>query len=313
MKTLIINNSKVHCGVHQYGLQMYEALKFNSKNIYTYLHCSDPGELLKYYLQYKPDCILFNYLPHTMKWLTRDILKKIKCLKIGTYHEVDSTKINHSFNLFDIELMLDPTFTTTDNRISMPRFLIDWYPYTTKDKKDNTTIISSFGFGTPQKGWVKLLQKVNNEYDNAIVRFNMPFNDIIDREGRSYALKTARSLRCIAIKSGITLEITHYFSNSTELLSWLSESTVNAFLYDGTRTEGISSVTDWALAVDVPLGISNAPMFRHINALASNVDLNQLSFKDVINSYPSSLNMIKKDWASCNFCKKLESIILTSI
>ena len=99
------------------------------------------------------------------------------------------------------------------------------------------------------------------------------------------------------------------FFDSSGLLSWLSESTINAFLYNGTRTEGISSVTDWAIAVDVPLGISSAPMFRHINSLASNVNLDQLSFKNVIDSYPSSLDIIKKDWASCNFCKKLESII----
>lgn len=307
-KTLIINHPSIHCGVHQYGVHMYECLNHNSKNEYVYKHCLNAVELLRHYEDNKPNCILFNYFPYTWKWLNKNVLNQMDCLKVGTYHEVDSNKTNSSFNLFDIELMLDPTFVSTDNRISVPRFLIDWYEYI-PERIENVPIISSFGFGTPQKGWVKLLQKVNNQFDEAIVRFNIPFNDIIDPGGRHYTLRTVQLIRNVPIKSGIKLEITHDFFDSTKLLSWLSESTINAFLYEGTRTEGISSVLDWALSVDVPLGISDAPMFRHVNTFTDNANLNNLTFRDVIEFYPDSIKNLKEEWSSKSFTEKIDFII----
>ena len=66
------------------------------------------------------------------------------------------------------------------------------------------------------------------------------------------------------IKSGIKLIITTSFFSIEDILYFLKSNTMNIFLYDKMDGRGISSVIDYALSVDTPLGISDSYMFRHI-------------------------------------------------
>ena len=45
------------------------------------------------------------------------------------------------------------------------------------------TTIGSFGFGTPNKGFEKLVSKVLGEFDEAVIRLNIPYADFGDSEG----------------------------------------------------------------------------------------------------------------------------------
>ena len=68
-------------------------------------------------------------------------------------------------------------------------------------------------------------------------------------------------------KTNVQLEMTHNFFSEDELLAFLSQNTINAFLYEGGADRGLSSCTDYALASGRPIAISRTPMFRHLHGI----------------------------------------------
>jgi hypothetical protein len=71
--------------------------------------------------------------------------------------------------------------------------------------------------------------------------------------------------KCIEYNTNkLKIFITYDFFTNEDLLYFLKSNTMNIFLYDLMPDRGISSVIDYALSVDTPIGISDSHMFRHI-------------------------------------------------
>jgi hypothetical protein len=253
MKILFLNNVHQACGVYQYGVRLANCLP-----MCVYKEVSGETDYLNAVSEHGPDKIIYNYHSSTMSWLNADnIVRTAK--NVGIPHESPGT-------LFDELLDIDPL---KPNGIPRPLF----YEIPTKitneehevfiryNQGPDVPIFGSFGFGFENKGFDKIIQQVNDQYDNAIIKLIIPLGHYCNSNELEQTVA-----KCFAFgrKSGIELMVSTDFFSNEDLLFFLSSNTMNLFLYDRMEGRGISSTIDYALSVDVPIGISDSFMFRNI-------------------------------------------------
>lgn len=295
---LIVNRPENNCGIHQYGINIYDALNKSYENKYSYLETNNHINLLNYLDNNNIDIIIFNWYKPIMNWVNNDLLNQlINYKKYIIYHDGEYP----NFENLNGVLFNDPTYKT-DNiyQYNIGRCLFD---YTRSINKLDNIVISSFGFPFLDKGFHKLLNKVNHEFTNVTVRYHLPFANIdkhnILRNQTFYEINKFNT-------SKNNLIISDNYLNNEELLDWLSESSINCFYYDNKKSLGISSVIDYALSVNVPIGITNCDMFRHI--YSEDIDLDKQNIIDIIDKDLSPLLKYKQNWSNNNFVINFDSV-----
>jgi SAM-dependent methyltransferase len=173
----------------------------------------------------------------------------------------------------------DPTLSSSDPRIvGLPRFIPT--PVELLPSEPEVFTLSSFGFPTPGKGFEKLCQLVNEQFDVARVRINIPKHDRAEFSSQeAFDEIVSRCLRAIT-KSNIRLDITDKFMGEEELIAFLAESSINAFAYER-ESEGISSCIDYALAARRPIAVNGSPMFRHVHGLNPSIRFDKRSLAEI--------------------------------
>ena len=258
-KVLLVSHKEKKCGVYQYGISISEALKISQKYAFVYAECSSEGELFDLLDQIQPSAIIYNYHPQTMSWMSKGLKDQITIPQIGTIHEV-TQKVADEANkdLFDYHIAPDPTLNLNNPIVFKTGRLVPLY----KNNYDLPKIVTigSFGFATGGKGFEKLIIAVQDEFDEAIIRLHMPVGDFANLDVE----KLVERCKQLVVKKKIELIISHSFLEKNQLLDFLAQNTINVFLYDQCQDRGISSVIDYALAVQRPIAISNSNMFRHI-------------------------------------------------
>ena len=271
-----LNHKKNQCGVYQYGKRVSEILKKSDDICYVYFELEtieEYQEILKNSSSLFKNLIgiIYNYHAVTMQWLNNNTIQK-NVKNIGIPHE------SNDMQMFDIVCNIDCTAKDTLNSISLPRpiyenidNILSKHIYSTNKirefieyNEENIPIFGSFGFGFDSKGFDKIVNLINKNYDKAIIKFVIPtaFFDSNSRE--QTIIDTALKCRNENTKSSIKLMITHDFFSNEDILKFLHTNTMNMFEYDYMHQRSISSVIDYALSVKRPLGISNSCMFRHI-------------------------------------------------
>jgi len=123
--------------------------------------------------------------------------------------------------------------------------------------------IGSIGFAVGTKGFQRLVSAVQDEFDEALIRINIPANGIIDQEAASAPPAGADLLPGAAATSrASSSRVTHDFLDDAQLIDFLASNSLNAFLYDYIPRGGISSSprsTRWWLGA--PWAISRSVMF----------------------------------------------------
>jgi len=176
-----------------------------------------------------------------------------------------------------------------------------------KYTENHIPIFGSFGFGFFNKGFDRIIHSVNDQYDNAIIKLIITVPDYETNKQKPFII--AKALTHLPRKKGIILMITHEFFTQDELLYFLSLNTLNIFLYDYMPGRGISSVIDYALSVNVPIGISNSVMFRHI--YNDCICLYTSSISQIINNV-DYLNQFKELYSDQKLISKFESLFQIS-
>lgn len=299
---LFVSHKDRQCGIHQYGLDTAEALRNSTNFNYYYCECDDKHELANEVKMIQPEAIVYNYYPATMPWLNHSITRKYGT-SFGLMHEVTQDAVDKADRLlFDYHICPDPTVKLREYPFDyiciIPR-LIPRYPM--GFVKPEIPTIGSFGFGFNDKGFETIIEHVATEFDEAVVRFHIP--DALDFVDKDAAMKKETIKNCQDLVRGtdIRLEITEQFLPKGKLLDFLSGNTVNAFFYDTLKHKGLSSVIDYALAVDVPIAINKCGMFRHIYNTVPSICIEDTTLKEIIANGTLPLQEYKEQWSQKNF------------
>ncbi|MEO7264351.1 MAG: hypothetical protein ABIW38_05530, partial [Ferruginibacter sp.] len=331
---LFVTHKPKRCGVYDFGKNVFDCIKASQKFDFVKAECSSLNELFAAIETNKPEIIIYNYHPSVLPWITDKVFKGInrnnvshvKAIQIGIIHEVtqeladNATSYHNKFipgpfnrklnSLFDFYIAADPTLLLKNPFVFKTGRLIQTYHTETTDPA--ITTIGSFGFGTPNKGFEDLVARVQEEFDEAIINFNIPTADFDDPQGEN-ARKIAAECRSLIRKPGIQLNINHDFLSQSELLNFLSGNSMNCFFYKDKNGRGISSAVDYALAANKPLAITNCPMFRHVLAYAPEVSIEKNSLRNILSKGIAPIEPCIKEWQPANLVWDYERIIDAAI
>lgn len=308
---LFINHPEKECGVHQFGENVFSAIQHSEKYQFLYGECSSQDDLEKLIAKHQPSAIIYNYYGSTMPWLNTGITRKIKIPHIGVIHEVTQERVNQAGKtLFDFHIAPDPTVLLTNPIVFKTGRLIPAYNGVTVNPPVVT--VGSFGFGTKGKGYTKIIETVQEEFDEAIIRINIPFARFGDASGEG-AKAYAAACQALIRKPGIRLQISHEFWSQEEVLAFLASNTINCFFYEENKNRGISSVIDLALAVDKPIAITRSNMFRNVYDTDPSICIENRSLKEIIAEGTTALLPYKTEWTAANLCWDYERICTAAI
>jgi SAM-dependent methyltransferase len=244
-------------------MRLHRALREVEGLNWHYAECASLEEFYTTAEALRPDVILANLHPSTLPWAANGVPFG-DALTVAVFHEASQASVA-ALKVWPFDLLLcpDPTLLPRDPRaVPVPRFI----PTPLEDLPPPPEVITvgSFGFGTPGKGFDRLCALVNQQFDVARIRINIPPHDDLAMVPEESLREIVEKCRQAVTKPGITLDITHEFFDDAGLLGFLAENTLNAFLYDDAPGRGVSSCTDYALAAGRPIAVSRTAMFRHL-------------------------------------------------
>lgn len=330
MKTvLFVTHKRKRCGVYEFGRQVFQAISGSAKYRFFRAECDSLSELLHSIETHRPDVVVYNYHPSVMPWVCTRISKgiyrnniaSINLLQIGIIHEVTqqvadmATAYRNTFifgrmqkklnSLFDFYIAPDPTLLLKNPLVFKTGRLVPEYA---APPPPPVFTVGSFGFATPRKGFERIIQKVQEEFDEAVIRLNMPPADFGDRDG-ARARAIAERCRALIYKKDIRLEVSHEFFNDDQLLAFLAGNSMNVFMYEDTGGRGISSAVDNALAVKRPIAVTRCAMFRHVLSARPSVCIDDSSLKMIFHNGFAPLEKISKYWDKAHLAWDYERIL----
>ena len=304
---LFINHKQKQCGVYQYGYRMGMILSKSIEYNFIYCEVDSQDEYLKLIEDYNPSGIIYNYHPDTMNWMSNVLINNFnKIIHYGIHHE-GTPAIPILFNNY---ILNDSTQKDNKNYFSVPRpiFENDNLQYSTP----SIPTIGSFGFGFNNKGFERLCKLVNEQFDEAVIKFHIPFSYYGDNDGQ-LAKSMIEKCKSLLTKEKIKIVASHEFLTDEGVLRFLSENTLNAFLYDDAQSRGLSSVIDYAISVRVPIAITKTNMFRHISNTTPSICVEDRALKEIIKSGVEPLQQYRDKWSNKNLITKFEYILNTTL
>ncbi len=330
MKTaLFVTHKKKQCGVYQFGTQVFEAISGSEKYKFIRAECDSLDELLQSVETHHPDVIIYNYHPAVMQWVCARISKGIyrnniagiRPIQIGIIHEVtqqvadtatayrNTFVLGHSHkklnSLFDFYIAADPTLLLQNPLVFKTGRLVPEY---SPPPPPAAFTVGSFGFATPKKGFEKIVERVQEEFDEAVIRINMPSADFGDKDG-ARAKSIAEQCRKLVYKKGIQLKISHEFFDERQLLDFLAVNSMNVFMYEDTGGRGLSSAVDNALAVKRPVAVTRCPMFRHVLSAHPTICIDDSPMETIYKNGFTPLQKLVDSWDKAHLIWDYERIL----
>jgi hypothetical protein len=288
-KILFITHPHKQCGVYQFGKCLYDVLSAITEYNFSFIESTNEDTLFTLISKEKPDLLFYNYHPGTIPFIV-SLVPRLRrdfpaLIQLGFLHEINDLTIGYNLELFDFAVCADPSIKVKDRLFKTGRIIPQ---YTNLHPQPITTTIGSFGFGCAHKGYESLIKIVQNQFNKALIRINIAIQTPFDSEGK-IAIFRANECKKIITKPEIILDITHNFMTQNELVDFLAQNSVNAFLYDDSIRQGgmkgdISSTIDFALAARRPIAISKSSMFRHVSNTTPSIIINETPLQEIINN-----------------------------
>ena len=294
---LFISHKGKRCGVYQYGLRVFKALECGKDIDWRYCECETADDASAALNAGRADIIIINFHPATIGW-AKDFDWRINgSIVFSIYHEVYQEIANRCRSeFFDFLLCPDPTLIPYNPIIvPVPRIAAD--RPSTVPKSPEIFTVGSFGFATLGKGFDRICKLVNTEFDQACIRLNIPLHDSDEIVSKDLLGEIMENCRSEITKPGIDLLVTHEFFDDEGLLTFLSENSLNAFLYDEQPCRGISSCADYAIASGKPLAISKSSMLRHLHNINPSICVEDSSLKSIAARGGKELAHIREAWS----------------
>lgn len=299
MKIYFINSKVKNCGVYQYGLRIWDALKKTNLDI-KYFEIQSKEEFLSLCIdKNNVSVIFFNWIEGgpggPFGWLDANVLTEIKLLGIKTISILHTDKPTK----MDLFISQDPL------RSNLPRPLYNFDK--TKPRPDNKILnIGSFGFAGHHKNFPKIVKTVNDQFDECVINLNITNAHYGDQDS-SCLNQVVKNIRDIELKPGIQLNITNDFLSNEDLLEFVHKNDLIVFTYS--QLQDISSVVDYVISTATPIAVTNIGAFKHI--YREEIDIEKYSLKDILN-YNLNTNFIhdlRDKWSQDNLRIFLEKYI----
>lgn len=301
---LFVNSREKNCGVHQYFARLTRPLIDETKRQF-YIDIDTKHEFDYWCSELHPTIVIYNhYAGAALPWLSREVVdsNRNKFKQAGIYHELPLDHLG-----FDIILHQDPTATDTFQHIPLTRPIP---VYKNNYEYSPIPIFTSFGFGLGGKGFSRLANIVNKEYDRAIIRLHIPFATFGDKSGQG-AYSWINDARSKITKPGIELQATHHFLSEDDLLDLLAQSACNCFFYDENYGRGLSGTLDYALAVKRPFAITKSWQFKHIWSITDAMLIENNSLSDIIAMGIGYLDIFHNLWSPEKLIQKFDEIFMS--
>ncbi len=277
---LFVNYEERQCGVYQYAKNLLEALSKSEKYRFDYAGVRSIEDIDSHANNSDYAAIIYNYHPQTLTFINPQMPRRYKQANIAVMHEMTQAEADTMPDgFFQYYVMGDPTLVENNPAVFKTGRLI--LPFKKTTKPPDTVTIGTFGFSVQSKGYHNLIDAVQDEFNEAIIRIHVPSNGIIDANGDN-ARQRIEECRQRIRKPGVKIEASHQFLDRDAMLDFLAGNTLNAFLYDYLEVAGISSSPDHALAVRRPMVISKSIMFRHLWSVYPAITIEDSSLREVI-------------------------------
>ena len=304
---LFVSYKEERCGVYQWGKNILEAIGKSEKYQFHYVEVLNLEELDSYVAKSECEAILYNYHPQTLTFLNPSMPRRYKQINIALMHEMTQAEADSMPDrFFQYYVMGDPTLIENNPAVFKTGRLI--LPYTNTKKAPDVVTIGTFGFSVGSKGYQRLVDVVQDEFDEAVIRVHIPSNGIIDADGAAANRHFEECNRRIR-KPGIRVQPSHEFLDRDAMLDFLAGNTINAFLYDYLKVAGISSSPDHALAVKRPMVITRSIMFRHLQSVQPPITIEDSSLKEIIRNGFEPLVHLYDLWNEDNLRLEYENIL----
>jgi len=308
-KILIINNSIKPCGIQQWAERIPKILKASKKFDFVYRMVIREEDIIKEITDVNPDIVLYNYNPSTLPYLTKETLSQFKNIKhVAIIHEgysIEENIVGFDYFIYMIA-RTNVKQEIFNNTFSIPiRYLLK---YSGEYPNNPITTIGSFGFGFPSKRFDYIVEKVNEEFDTANIRFSISNSFHGDVNG----FVTDETIKlCLSkiTKPGITLSVNREFLTDGQVLEFLAGNDINCFFYDASKTDGIAGSTDFALSVKRPIAVTKVPMFEHLYNIVPSICVEDSSIKEILSRGIEPLQPIYNTFSNENFVSSFERIL----
>ena len=305
-KGIFYNSKHSLCSIWESGKMCYDALKNSTKYSLDY---SEETTMDNSY-----DFAIFNQHFTVNNWMNCDIIKKFNKPTFCIVTEVTfgDNPIGSSPNYFNHYIVLDSTISETNIIHAFGRPIEDFDLSTINNIQFENTVpkIFSFGFATLGKEWHKIVEAVQNEYDNAAIHFNIPKGTHVGLETHNNLINDLRKkIGNILYKPGIGIKITSDNLSKTELIELCSTKTINCFFYyrEHMYKAGLAAVTDQAISSGRPLLITTDCTFRHIHKYLDCYP--NIGIREAVEKNKEGVLKMKTDWSQKNFLLKFEKIM----
>lgn len=300
IKVLLVNHGHERCGIQQFGVSVKRALEKHPLVDLLYLEDNDGSKFAAFDTS-SVKCVIFNHHSLTMPWLDQGIINRVisasaKVFCISGHDQVASF-------LGAKNIIPDPTGVDTDRDKFTGRILPS-YPVFGGPIKLPT--IGSFGFGFPEKNFDRLADYVNSEFEEAKIRLHITGSHYGDPSGALAGVVVSQIQS--KLKPSVQIELSTGFLSQENLVYWLSQNSVNAFLYNDQPGRGISSAADFALASRRPVAVSNSYMFRHIRGDERNL-VEKTSLKQIIKNGTAHLQKFYEEWSEETVAERYYQIL----
>jgi hypothetical protein len=300
MKIYFINSRRENCGVYQYGLRIWDALKESKLDI-SYYEIETIEEFYKLDLN-SVDILFFNWIEGGAEgpfgWYQHPTVMDIK----NNYGHIKTVTIMHTPDFwtaaFDFIIDQDP---------AKDGFTRPLYNYDLSKPKPQNDIphIGSFGFAGERKGFDDLVKMVNDQFEEAQVNIHITRAHYGDADGVGQQADIDR-MQAVPLKPGIKLNITTDFLTNEEVLDFCRNNDLMVFAYRHGRD--ISGVPDYVISADTPLAVTNVGMFNPVYSPEIDMALHTLPEILEFNKTTNYVGKLREEWSRENLRSTFENL-----
>jgi len=309
-----------YCGIGIRGKLTADILSTSKSNKYRFvsIFIDSISQLEDFIIKNKPKIIIYNYHFITTPFLNDNYIR-------NKYNDIIHVMIHYDILQSHVDNFSPSMFNgfnhiITDNDKIIKKYKDDKnifivtrsIPYSKnvtryEERDDKIPIIGFQGFGFVHKGIIRIADKVQEEFDEAIIRLHIPYSYFGDPNGNE-ARKRVDEVKQIIRKPGIKIEATHDFLSDEDIIQLLNKNTVNCYFYDFLEQSGIASSPDYAIAAMRPIAVNNSRMLINLHNLEPSIEIEKISLKDIIKNGITPLVPIHETYKTSNVIHDYENI-----